>query len=399
MTAPKDKAPAGWEGGVELQNGERGWLCSGPTAEPVRDWDGLMELWGLDPREFEVVGDATFKAWNGYMKGSDNEPVIIKLYSYKARVQRKTAIEPEVDWVGWRKSLQSGRTSRIVAVPLRSIRPTVSYVVCVADPQLGKPGTLEAIDNWRRGIEAHAQRITMLRERYNIERVVLAFMGDEHEGVANNYGNQPHTTVLNLSKQLETDFDLRVWSVRELLRVGLTDVLSVISNHGEFTRNGSKDPVTTGGDNSSTMITRMVRRLFDEVALDRSDISLRWHVADENPDIVLELSGVKNYFAHGHVAQGGGKDEKRLRTAIQRQILGRTTELHGVALYTVAHYHHAYIVEDQGRTILGCPALEAEHSSDFMERKYGVWSRPGMLGYLVGSDLGPRGYAELGVTS
>ncbi len=272
--------------------------------------------------------------------------------------------------------------------------PVASYVIPVADPQIGKERTQEALANWERGIEVHAARITRLRKRYCIESVVLAFMGDEHEGVANNYGGQQWRVELNLSKQLETDFDMRVWSIRRLLAVGLTDVVSVISNHGEFTRNGSKDPVTTGGDNSSTMVARMARRLYDEMGT-----SLAWHIADENPDVVLDLSGVKNYFAHGHVARGQGRDEKRVRTAIQRQILGRTSELHDVNIYTVAHFHHLYVLEDQGRTIIGCPALEAERSSDYMEQKWGVWSRPGMLGYLVGSALGPRGWGEMEVVS
>ena len=118
----------------------------------------------------------------------------------------------------------------------------------MADPQLGKKRTAEAVENWKRGVLGHCAIIRRdVKAGCGPEAVHLAFMGDEHEGVCNSYTNQPHTIELNRNQQFALDFDLRVWTIRELLKLGLPlSVSSVISNHGEHTRNGGKDPVTTG---------------------------------------------------------------------------------------------------------------------------------------------------------
>src|SRR4051812_29680158 len=97
---PKDSTPKGWEGGVELE-GDSGTLTTGPISDPVVNWDELLLLWNLDPAHFEVVEPVTFKAWDGFAKETKadgtQEVVSRRLYSYKARIQRKTAAHVELD--------------------------------------------------------------------------------------------------------------------------------------------------------------------------------------------------------------------------------------------------------------------------------------------------------------
>jgi hypothetical protein len=222
-------------------------------------------------------------------------------------------------------------------------------------------------------------------------------MGDESEGVCNNYGNQPHTIELNQSAQLELDFDMRVWTLKELAKLGLPmSASSVISNHGEWTRNGSKDVVTTKGDNASTHIARQVKKLFDEIE-PYGGPHIDWTIGGGEPGVTVNLSGVDCYFSHGYIEKGrGNSTETRTRGAIERQILGRTETLGTVPLWFMAHYHHFYTNEFEGRTLFGCPALEAERSSEYMLDQYGVWSKPGMLGLLVGSHTS-RKWSDLTV--
>ena len=394
--AGKNATPKGWTGGVEL-TGDAGVLTTGPVDAPVTNWDELLLIWGLDPAHFEVVEPVTFKAWDGFAKETKadgvQEIVSKRLYSYKARIQRLTVENLQLRRLAakWEKKLLKSSP-----VPMYDeAYDGCTYVILVADPQLGKKRTDEAVANWRCGLGRHIERIKRMldQEHHSIEQIVLAFQGDETEGVCNNYANQPYTVELSFSKQIELDFSLRTWSIEQVANVGLPVlVTSVYSNHGEWTRNGSKDVVTSKADNSSTCVARLVRELIQR--LPNMD-HVSFEIADATPDLVLDLSGTRTLFSHGHIAKGkGATTEQRTKNAIERQILGRTTELHDVTLYLVAHYHHLYCLEFEGRTLWGCPALEAEKSSEYMLDNYGVWSPPGMLGMLVGSTFGTRGWAE-----
>lgn len=392
-----DTTPKGWEAGVEVGT-DGGTIVSGPVTEPIKDWNDLLRVWNLSPEVFEVVEPVTFKAWDGFAKetnGDGTQTVVSKrLYSYKARIQQISphAIPDEI--------LESWHAKLLQVVP-QVIRPTLSrgetYSFFVADPQLGKKGTSDAVDNWKSGVRRHLDRATRLvNQGHKITQIHIGFMGDEHEQVCNNYANQPYTVELNLSEQIELDFALRVWTIEQACALGIPIlVTSVISNHGEWTRNDSKDPVTSKADNSSTSVMRLVSQLVQKVPTLSSWVS--FNIADSNPDIVVDLSGVKTVLSHGHIAKGkGSTSEQKVKTAIERQILGRTSEIGDAQVYVTAHYHHFHCQEFEGRTLFGCPALEAEKSSEYMLDQYGVWSPPGMLGLLI-SDRYPRGWSEVAV--
>lgn len=359
------------------------------------DWDKIFTLFNLDGSKFVVVDDTVrMSTWQQSKRLENGERDTIQLYSYSARFRRKTLDDISEETVErWRVSLRETDTGE---TPITEGSGT--YVILPADPQLGKKGTAEAVENWKRGVTEHLSTAQdKIYAGEGLEGIHIAFQGDEIENVANNYTNQPHTVELNLSQQLELAFDMEVWTIREALKLGLPlSVSSVLSNHSEWTRNDSKDPVTTRADNASTYLTRQVAKLFDnEVQWGLPQIG--WHIANSDPAVVVTLSGIENYFSHGYIEKGkGGTTEIRTQNAIERQILGRTEELLNVKNYFMAHYHHFYMREDRGRTVFGCPALEAEKSSEYMLDQYGVWSPSGMLGMVVGKDK-KRGWSDLAV--
>lgn len=359
------------------------------NAQDAEDWTPIFKIFGLSAEHFVIVDDTVkITTWQQSKGLDDGTRDKVQLWSHSARFKRiaETFIRKEVRDT-WRESLLAEYANN-PAVTLAFDEVEGTYVMLVADPQLGKKGTKQARENWIRGVEGHIEQIRVLIAAGRApEAVHIAFMGDEHEGVANNYTNQPHTVELNMTGQMEMDYDLRVWTIREVAKLGLPmSVSSVISNHGEWTRNGGKDVVTTRGDNSSTFIARLVKKLFDELE-PFGGPSIDWHIGDSDPALVLTLSGVKCYFTHGYIEKGkGGSTEIRTKSAMERQILGRTEELHDVQIFFTAHYHHSYDQEFEGRTLFGCPALEAEKSSEYMRDQFGVWSPPGMLGLLVTGD-------------
>lgn len=349
------------------------------------DWGRLLRHFNLDPECFEVVDDTVrMSTWEQSARSKTGDRDKVQLWSYSARFRRvsKQMVRPEV--------LESWREHLMRLKPAKRSNPVDGvYLILIADPQLGKKGTAEAVENWKQGVLAHLGEA----ERLNTQGVHIAWMGDETEGVCNNYGNQPHTVELNQSQQLELDFDLRVWTLEQALSRGFTvTASSVISNHGEWTRNGSKEPVTSSNDNASTHIARLVQKTFQ-----RTGHNITWAIGDTHPGLTINLAGVECYFSHGYKEKGRGtSSETRTRSAIERQILGRTEDLGTTKLWFMAHYHHFYTNEFEGRTLFGCPALEAEKSSEYMLDQYGVWSPAGMLGMIV-TAKSRRGYQHVNV--
>lgn len=353
------------------------------------DWSKVFALFNLDATRFEVVDDTVrMSTWQQSARAKDGTRDSIQLYSYSARFRRvdKHLVPPETI-ESWRKNLR-----RAPKIKTSGLLEGGTYLMLIADPQLGKKRTCEAVESWKRGVLGHLGEIRgLIAAGVAVRGVHVAWMGDETEGCANNYGNQAATIELNQSAQLELDFELRVWTLKQVANLGLPiSASSVISNHGEWTRNGSKEPVTSPGDNASTAVARLVKTLFAELEPHGGPV-IDWTIGGGDPGVTVVLSGVECYFSHGYIEKGRGtSSETRTRAAIERQILGRTEALGKTPLWFMAHYHHHYAQEFEGRTLFGCPALEAERSSEYMLNQYGVWSPPGMLGMLVGGKTGRR---------
>lgn len=358
------------------------------------DWGPIFALFNLDSSKFEVVDDTVrMSTWQQSARDEAGDRDTIQLYAYSARFRRISAdfVAPETVQ-RWREALY------VNEIPPVTPSEGGTYTILVSDPQLGKKGTAEAVENWRNGVLGHLEAARALQGAGTaLQGLHVAFQGDETEGVCNNYANQPYLVEMNLARQLELDYDLRVWTLREAAKLGLSlSASSVISNHGEWTRNGSKDVVTTRDDNASTHIARQVEKFFREMA-SFGGPQVAWTIGDSAPGVQVRLSGVDSYFSHGYIEKGrGSATEIRTKNAIERQILGRTDTLGSTWLWFMAHYHHFYMQEFEGRTLFGCPALEKERSSEYMLDQYGVWSPAGMLGLVVG-DTYKRGWSHLSV--
>ena len=379
----------------------QGVVLEGFNCAIAQDWTPIFKIYQMDPDEFMIVDDTVkIGTWQQSKALEDGTRDLVQLFSHSARFKRlsKSAITDEQRAV-WRTALVQ-RQNEPFPKFLRygGGKGSDAYLMLISDPQLGKKGTEEAVANWKRGVRGHIGAIKDLQaSNRGPEDIHIAFQGDETEGVCNNYPGQAFTVELNLTGQLELDYDLRMWTLREVSALGLPmSASSVISNHGEWTRDGGKDVVTTRGDNASTHIARQVMKSFKEIE-PFGGPKIDWTIGGGDPGIVVNIAGIDCYFSHGYIEKGkGGSIEIKTKVAIERQIIGRTDTLGEVPLWFMAHYHHFYMQEFEGRTMFSCPALEAEKSSEYMLNQYGVWSPPGMLGLLIGRDK-KRGWSDLSI--
>lgn len=379
-----------------------------PLNTPLTMDDDLSPLlihFGLNPAQYEVM-KGTFSCW--MQSASDGTGGRDVTYLYAAKFRK---VGNAIEGLANADALKKWRS--VLLKPIKPAKPTYkrsagtvgTYSLWPSDLQLGKTRTIEAVENFRHGIVAGLDEAARLLDAGEpIEALHLGWGGDETEGVCNNYKNQPYTVELNQSEQLELDFDLRVWALKEALQLGLPlSASSVVSNHGEHTRNGGKDPETDKHDNSSTHVARQVRKLFAELEATTGRHHIDWTIGahrDAHPGLVVNLSGELVYTSHGHIEKGrGGSTELRTKSAIENQLLGdimAERRLIDVRLFVMAHYHHYYTIEDRGRVIMGLPALEAIRSSEYMQAQFGVHSPPGLLGMVVGK-FDHRPYRHLNV--
>jgi hypothetical protein len=378
-----------------------------PLNAPLTIEDDLSPLivhFGLNPDRYAVIKD-TFSIW---MQSANNDGHRDVTYLYAAKFRKIGHVDPEMSnkdaLKRWRSVMLKSPANSKPKFKAAAGKPG-TYTLWPSDLQLGKTGTAKAVQNFQTGITqglAEAQRLLDAGEA--IEGIHIGWGGDETEGVANNYGNQSYIIELDQSDQLELDYDLRMWAVKEALQLGIPlSLSSVVSNHGEWTRNGGKDVLTTKNDNASTFIAKMIRKTTNELAATSGFPEIQHTIGAETdifPGIVLDLSGTKVYSSHGHIEKGrGGSTELRTKNAVEKQILGdvhSNRRLGDVRLYVMAHYHHHYLIEDRGYTILGLPALEDDEGNDYMFNQHGVHSASGLVCAVVG-DFDLRPYRNLNV--
>lgn len=251
-------------------------------------------------------------------------------------------------------------------------------LVCWADWQLGKSaggGVSATVERVEQSYEATLKRVKDLRRiGRNIEGLTIANMGDPVEGCDGNYASQLFTVELTQREQLLLALDLWTAGVRTLApEFDKTTFLSVLCNHGEWTRRGGK-AVTSDSDNASGFLTDTLERV-----LGSSGIVDNWVIPHDEMVVQHELSTIPVAFTHGHKIPSANRELDWLRGQSIKLLRENGTE---PKLWVTAHKHH-FKGEDMGAWWrFQCPSLDG--GSKWWADISGSWSTPGTLTMLVG---------------
>lgn len=389
--ATADRAPHNeWAKAEVVVGPDGGSLSTGVLDSPLEfstDWAGVLRGFGLDPDIFEVVDDTVrMSKWQQSKGLEDGSRSTVWLYSYSARFTRRPPRPTENDLESIRDRIAKWKPRK--PQKQRDGVPC-TYLVNLADLQLGKSaggGVEGALDRIEGALERSVERLAFLRKRFNIERVMVANMGDPIEACQGNYASQLHTVKANLREQMNVALDVLVKSI-EVHEAD--DFLTVLSNHGEFNRKGGKQ-ATGDSDSADGFFGDELKRLFDRTP----DVGpSRWFIPHDEMTMLADLSGVKVAFAHGHKIPSQAQESDWLKGQSIRLLREQGSE---PRIWVTAHLHH-FNVRDFGPWFrFQCPSLDGGSKWFTDGFGKGEWSTPGLLTLLVGNH-DERGWSDLAV--
>jgi hypothetical protein len=364
---------------IGLDGGE---ISTGILTAPLSDWTSILLSFGLDPNVFEVSDDKVrMSKWQSSKRLENGDRDLIWLYSYKATFTRRKApkiTDSDVDEI--RKSLRKFKTTSVKT----SLEAPSTFVVLWSDWQLGKSstgvkGTTQRILN---SFDKTATRIKELQKAgRNIEQIAFVNLGDPIECVSGHYASQNFSVELTMRQQLLLALDLYTLGINTLSPlVPKRKFISTLSNHGEWTRNGSGKAQTTDSDSADGFLSDALQRIMDGY-----DLIDDWHIPHDEMTTQVNLSGVECAFTHGHKITG--KEFEWLRGQTLRLLKDNGSE---PQLWFQGHKHHFLATDFGPFTRFQAPSMDTdgEHSSNgskWFTDMSGQWSSsPGTLTMLVG---------------
>lgn len=349
-------------GGVSVEPGRavplEGWLAENEPAPT------LVEQAGFDPRQWALAPRQSAR-----VTGSDGRRQRVALVRHEA--------SPEPEAVA--KLLASAMPEYPAVTPPRT--GGGAYCLCLADFQTGKAqeargGTAELVARVRSIIE-QARAAVAAEKPFE---VFIFELGDICEGNANRTSqSQLAANDLSQAEQLEVCARLILEAIAALAPlVPYLRLVCVRSNHGEERRGGQ----VVGRGDFGLLVGRTIAAALE---LAGCEWAARVRVTTQNAletGILTHVQGLPIAAFHGHYA----KSEKNIPAWIAQQAGGVGEHAAGecyrearVVLH--GHFHHLRIEQSRGRTIIGCPSLEA--GSAWVERACGEYSEPGAVAFRV----------------
>ena len=386
--------PKGWEPGYSWSAEKREGTLTTPPLEVEPDsnlWARIMSDFGLSSDEFEIIDESmSLIGWQSPVKGTKTGEVV-NLTRYKVRLRRRQRNEHRADVDALCRLASKRKPSRRTPVAIDQVERAM--IVPLADFQLGKgegDGTEGTVN---RVLVASARVVERLAELRKIGRgvdvVYVVGMGDLVEQCSGHYPSQAFTTDLTRRDQMRVARRLIQQLVDALVDAGYRVVLTgVAGNHGE-NRNGAGKAYTTPEDNDDLAVIEQVGEILDANPDRYAGVTT---FLPKSLAMCIDVCGVPVGFYHGHGANRGSNAVAKVADWWTGQIVGMQ-DVADARILVTGHYHHLSINEQTSRTHMQCPAMDP--GSRWWTETTGQHSPAGMLTFVVGAGVGPRGWSDL----
>lgn len=370
------KAPAIHKPGVNYEDIETE-ITSDVLDSPNPNWDEILRSWGYDPDVYQIVEPVKVSQWDAQTEGG-----IQTLWSYKAAVKTRPGIKDS--------------SYKELVDEIKKFKPPKTkvydgddyFLVNLADWQLAKAdgygtvGTVNAILAMKANVTARIKELRKIGRP--LGTLVVAGLGDMVENCSNNYSTQTYTVEMNRREQVRVCRRLvRDCIVEWSTQFSRTEVIAVPGNHGE-NRNGGKQPYTTPGDNDDVAVFEMVA---DILSFNKAFENVEFYLPEDDISVTIDI-GIPVCFVHGHITQGTGNPQQKLKGWWQGQSFGE--QMPGSAKLLISgHYHHFSVVEYGPKVHIQCPSMDG--GSEWYQNSSGMQARPGTLTMRLDS----QGYSDL----
>ncbi|WP_327431396.1 hypothetical protein [Streptomyces sp. NBC_01236] len=332
-----------------------------PTAADV------LRAHQLDPAEWEITG---FRSSEWTM--ANGEPGVSARFSFGRRKGGAVAERPNVD-----ELLRVFEDYAPSTVPDEQ-EGDFTLVIALGDMQFGKldgDGPEGTLVRAMQCIDRAVDLLVEYRQRFDIEHVHLAWLGDHVEGFVSQGGANTWRTQLTLTEQIRLTRRLMAHAIVRLapLVTRLT-VVAVPGNHGEAVRPGGKG-VTRYDDSHDTDALISVSEALALAGEEYAHVEVYVPDTDELT-VVVECSGTVVAHAHGHQWRPGKHFEWW-----RGQAFDKTSAMHTADLLLAGHLHHEFVDTDGPRTFVQVPAMESE--STWWRHRKGTRGAPGLMAMVT----------------
>lgn len=349
------------------------------TTEPIDDWEDVFARFKLDSKLYEIVDDTVrMSVWNSG-KIDEETGQLVDLYSYRAKFRKKTFAESNIYVSNLIESIRDYDPFTSTK-QTRGSGPGVTAVIGLADWQLGKGEGDGTIGTVARIMSSLSSTVTWLqlcqKQGYNIERILLANLGDHTEATHGSYSNQPSTVDMNLRDQINTAIELNMRWITGMRKFAPVHYSACLCNHGQLSRVGH-DPVMGDADNATGLIGDQLTHICSYVD-GLKDVT--FNIPQDEMITTDTVSGVNIAMAHGHKITG--KEETWLATQSQALTHRENFIPH---LWFTAHRHHASVVDLGPYTRI--QATTEDPGSKWLLDQKGIYSTPGTTVFLTGESI------------
>ena len=373
QTKKKVNHPKGFEPSASFNQATRsGEIVSQPQKSNNVDWKEQLESYfGKDAHKYKVLeNQAEIRYWD--MAGNPPQ----RLYYFKAKIVSSEQYMPDDDF----KKLLASAGKLKKKTTKKPVKNSKTFCIALADFQIGKEGTEEAIERFIDYIPKIKEQIKQIQKVEQLDQVLFAGLGDLVESCSNHYNMQEFSTIMDERSQQKVARRMIYTLIKEIMPLFSKGLVCFIGgNHGENRKNGKA--YTTFADNKDVMLAEELQEIFQESADYKK--SLDFIIPDSELFMTIEVSDTVLLLLHGHQMRGAGNSQAKARKWLSDQAFSRNATadadivLHG-------HYHFFSAYESSDRLILQAPTLDS--GSEWFENTKGDRSRAGMLTFVIGGS-------------
>lgn len=370
------KPPKGWEAKVEIDNGTgAGEVTTTPQKnDKITDFTSILEEFGIDPEEYEIDGTARISKWQSFSGEW--------LTSYKFNICKKNPATELYDLSIVFEEVRAEMRLKPYSKPERISTRTV--VVPFSDLQAGKTGS-------RGDSKSLISRVTEKKDKLedyvlaqNCNDAVFLDGGDVVESFENT-AQQGFTNDLSIMQQLslagslEQEFISMLGKHHEKVTVA-----GVPSNHGAWRK--GKDILGRPSDDWGLFLLQQIESAYRLHPGQYDNIEFMY--PDEwRKSLNINVQGTGIGLVHGE-----DSSLAQMENWWAKQVHGASPIAESDILIT-AHYHTLGL-KPSGRSLrtgkqkywLSTPTLD--NGSDWWANKGGSDSDPGLMAFVVDSEIG-----------